>query len=467
MSEPEVNIHVLDAAYNPFPNFEEWASRTSVDSVRWNRYRTALESKQRPSAEALRRAREIVKRAAALDTGAIEGLYEVDRGFTFTVARETAAWEVELAKRGDNVRPLFEAQMHAYDYVLDLATKKEPISEVAIRVLHEVVCRAQTTYRVSTAVGLQEQELPNGRYKALPNHVRTRDGADHSYAPVDLTPAEMQRLVTEMRGELFLAAHPVTQSAYAHYALVVIHPFADGNGRVARALASTFTYRAISMPIMILSEHKDAYLDALENADAGDYQTFVDFMLARSVDTLALVNESATGAAVPRPQDAVAALSGLYRTSGGYTWDEVDAGGIKLLDLLKEQLLDAISRHLVKGLTGRVFPVEGGRGPTDESHRIPIQGGRGITIRFNSAPPAKAEIVRTYFLFVPKDASGDDDIQIERGDGNEKFVARVDEIIPATSTVLHIRLSIFAERVMGEMLGDLRLQAEGSLRAKF
>jgi len=64
-----------------------------------------------------------VKRAAALDTGAIEGLYEVDRGFTYTVAFETAAWEVELAKKGENVRPLFEAQLHAYDYVLDLATK--------------------------------------------------------------------------------------------------------------------------------------------------------------------------------------------------------------------------------------------------------------------------------------------------------------------------------------------------------
>jgi Fic family protein len=101
----------------------------------------------------------VVKRAAALDTGAIEGLYEVDRGFTFTVAFETAAWEIELAQKGEKVRSLFEAQMHAYDYVLDLATKAEPISEAAIRVLYEVVCRAQDSYRVMTAIGPQEQEL--------------------------------------------------------------------------------------------------------------------------------------------------------------------------------------------------------------------------------------------------------------------------------------------------------------------
>jgi Fic family protein len=105
----------------------------------------------------------------------------------------------------------------------------------------------------------------------------------------------MARLVAEMRSDSFLAAHPVLQAAYAHYGLVVIHPFADGNGRVARALASAFTYRAISMPIVILSEHKEAYLDALESADKGEYQVFVDFMAARSFDTITMVAEATKG----------------------------------------------------------------------------------------------------------------------------------------------------------------------------
>ncbi|MGH9563036.1 MAG: hypothetical protein ACRD3S_16410, partial [Terracidiphilus sp.] len=91
MTDTETKIHVLDAAYKPFPTFKEWASHTSVDTARWDRYNAALQNRPDSSAEALRRAREVVKRAAALDTGAIEGLYEVDRGFTFTVAFETAA----------------------------------------------------------------------------------------------------------------------------------------------------------------------------------------------------------------------------------------------------------------------------------------------------------------------------------------------------------------------------------------
>ena len=152
MSETEVNVYALDAAYKPFPTFEDWASSTTVDTVRWNRYNSSLGSRRQLAPDVLARAREIAKRAAAIDTGAIEGLYEVDRGFTYSVAFETTAWESALAQKGDQVKSLFEAQLHAYDYVLDLATKAEPISEAAVRKLHEVVCAAQSTYRVMTAI---------------------------------------------------------------------------------------------------------------------------------------------------------------------------------------------------------------------------------------------------------------------------------------------------------------------------
>ena len=57
------------------------------------------ELRARPDGEALSRAVEFATRAAAIDTGAIEGLYEVDRGFTMTVARGVAAWEKVIAAR--------------------------------------------------------------------------------------------------------------------------------------------------------------------------------------------------------------------------------------------------------------------------------------------------------------------------------------------------------------------------------
>lgn len=492
MTDAEVKIYALDAAYKPFPTFKEWASSTFVDTVRWDRYNAALENRANSSAEALKQAREVVKRAAALDTGAIEGLYEVDRGFTFTVALETAAWEVELAKKGDNVRPLFEAQLHAYDYVLDLATKAEPVSEAAIRTLHEVVCGAQATYRVMTAIGPQEQELVKGRYKVLPNHVRTRDGVDHSYAPVDVTPAEMQRLVEEMRTEAFLAAHPVIQAAYAHYGLVVVHPFADGNGRLARALASAFTYRAISMPIMILSEHKNTYLDALEAADTGGYQSFVDFMLARSLDTLKLINESFLGALSPTVDEGLAAINRLFVTRGGYSQGEVDDAGKQLMNLVKDELTRILGGKTGTNMMGRVSPfVAGNREVVPEpSYRLPASADRDLTllhVELSTSSPAYARVYRNFALWLPVDAASDDDIHLVRifdedarlteirvggtriappTRAERVFSARMDELVPAVSGVLQIRAGLVAQRLVGEMLAELKPLAERALHGQ-
>jgi Fic family protein len=468
MSDTDVNIHVLDAAYTPFPSFKEWTARTSIDTVRWDRYNSSLKSRSTGlSSEILERARNVAKRAAALDTGAIEGLYEVDRGFTFTIAFETAAWEAALALKGPNVRPLFEAQLHAYDYVLDLATKAEPISEAAIRALHEEVCRAQLTYRVMTAVGPQEQALPKGQYKTLPNHVRTRKGTDHSYAPVDVTPAEMARLTTELRSDAFLAAHPVIQAAYAHYGFVVIHPFADGNGRVARALAAAFTYRAISMPIVILSEQKNIYLDALESADAGEDQAFVDFMLARSLDTIGLVAESLRSARTNSAEASVAAIESLYVTRGGYTYEQVDELGVALAQAAHSAVNQALSKIRTSRIKFGAQLAAAGQYQMPPGYRTPLTGGRIASFTLTSAPPARGQVVRVYALILPKDAAGEDDVQlmeIGRPNSGDAFVARVDELTPTMSGILQIRLNMFAERVANEMFAELKTEAEEIMR---
>lgn len=481
VTDDQINVHKLDAAYKPFPSFEEWTLKASVETARWDRYKAALESKPEHSGLALKRAREIVKRATALDTGAIEGLYEVDRGFTFTVAMETTAWEVELAKKGEHVRPLFEAQMQAYDYVLDLATNAEQISEAAIRKLHEVVCAAQETYRVVTAVGFQEQPLPKGRYKVLPNHVmHTREGATHSYAPVDVTPAEMARLLGEMRADAFLAAHPVMQAAYAHYALVVIHPFADGNGRVARALASVFTYRAISIPIMILSESKEAYLDALVASDQGHYQEFVNFMLVRSLETLNLVEESFRGELAPTAEESAAAIKNLYVTRGRYTQDQIDEAANQFLQLVITEASKIIAAKTDSNLRGNTAligaPPDPKFGP-DNTHRLQIRPNRDFGLlhfEFTSSPPAEARVYRDYALWLPRDAAGDDDLQlvlvrlgVNSGSSYTRanaFSARTDELIPSATGVLQIRAGLFADRTIGEMLAELRREAETVLK---
>src|SRR4029077_17053642 len=96
-SPPESNLQVdpreADALYKPLLSFEEWTAGCHLDDKRSDRYTTELRQRREGSPELLPRALEIVRRAAAFDTGALEGLYETDRGFTITVAMQSALWE--------------------------------------------------------------------------------------------------------------------------------------------------------------------------------------------------------------------------------------------------------------------------------------------------------------------------------------------------------------------------------------
>ena len=465
MANISFNPHQLDAAYRPFPSFAEWIAKVSVDTTRWDRYNATVIDRGKHSPDILARARNIATRAAAIDTGAIEGLYEVDRGFTFTVAFQSAAWEAALDKKGEQVRSLFEAQLHAYDFVLDLATKAEQFSEAAIRQLHVEICKAQDTYRVVTEVGFQEQSLPKGRYKVLPNHVHTPDGTIHSYAPVDVTPVEMARLLRELRSDEFSSAHPVIQAAYAHYGLVVIHPFADGNGRVARALASAFTYRAISMPIVILSEQKESYLDSLALADKGDYQAFVNFMMARSVETIQMVSESLYADTGRTVESSLARFESLYQTVGGYTQDEVDAAAVSLEDELLREFDKLFRMHRTSKLTLGIHTLVGGSPPPVESGYRHLAGEARVKIlNLISAPPATADISQQFYVVVPIDASGVDDVKVIFADRNDSFAAQIADLIPRVSGVVKIRAGVFANRVLTGLLDELTDLAQQSLR---
>jgi Fic family protein len=282
-----LDILQADRLYEPFPDFASWKGLTETDLDLWDRFAKGLEA-QRAAAppEAFGRAVEVAMRAAAIDTGAIEGLYDVDRGFTMSVATQAFAWEHAVDEKGADVRALFEAQLEAYELVLDAATKSRPVYEAWIRQLHEVLCRAQATYRVLTPSGWQEHELVKGQYKTLPNHVRLKDGTFHAYSPVDRVPHEMHRLVEILTSPEFDAAHPVLQASYAHYSLVNVHPFADGNGRVARALASLYFYRAVAVPLVIFANQKVRYIDALAAADGEHLEPLVTFFRDRGVDAM-------------------------------------------------------------------------------------------------------------------------------------------------------------------------------------
>lgn len=328
--------------YEPFPPFAAWLA-VPYDATIFRRQEARLEERRAVAGPAALDAAVVrATREAAVDTGAIEGLYATDRGFTRTVATQAAAWESIATSRGENVLRSIHDALAAYDFVLDAATRRVGITEVWVRELHAVMCRSQDEFTVYTPVGPQLRVLPKGVYKSDPNSpTNASTGRVHHYAsPLD-TPAEMARLVRELRSPAFADADPVVQAAYAHYCYVGVHPFADGNGRVARALASVFLYRRPGVPLVVFADQRALYLDALEAADAGRPEAFTAFVDERVADTIGvlLANIRAPGPTVTASLEALRSTHAAVVGSG-----DLDRDAVRVATVVDEAFSAALAK---------------------------------------------------------------------------------------------------------------------------
>ena len=134
----------------------------------------------------------------------------------------------------------------------EAAVKEMPLTQNFIRSLHQTLLREDYT----------------GQYKTRPNSVITRYGDRFEYASPEETPGLMADLVdwynaAEQEGKL----SPVELAALFHYRYIRIHPFEDGNGRIARLMVNFILIRHDYPMIVVRSRKKSEYLEALHQAD--------------------------------------------------------------------------------------------------------------------------------------------------------------------------------------------------------
>jgi Fic family protein len=454
--------------YQRFPTFRDW-STTRFDEATVERFSALLQqTKEATSDDALLRAVQTATKWAAIDTGAIEGLYEVDRGFTLTVALEAAAWANIHLVKGEAVQRAIQDALDGYDYVLDLATGASPVTEVWIKQLHQVLCASQETYTVVTAVGKQEHPLKKGEYKSQPNspfNIATE--TIHEYAPVDDVPAEMHRLVDELNADVFRKAHPVVQAAYAHYSFVCIHPFADGNGRVSRALASVYLYRSPGVPLVVFADQKAAYLDALEAADRTDPIPFIQFVADRVVDTIQMVRTDMARRPGPSLQERMTEFQTSLTGRGGLLHSEIDALALRLLDVLQASFERHASESPLRApLSILLQPSSGTPGGMPPGYRQVPNGARSLRVVVTSAPPANAQVARHYGVVVARPDHDGADFVVFVSDGRVLIDALLRELTPSISVALTYRSDAVAEAEIISLVDQAATQGVENLRAQ-
>ena len=144
-----------------------------------------------------------------------------------------------------------------------------PMTQNIIRQLHKIILREDyTEYRNLPGGGTTSYTVHAGQYKTRPNSVITRYGDRFEYASPEETPSMMTDLVdwynaAEQEGKL----SPVELAALFHYRYIRIHPFEDGNGRIARLMMNYILARHGWPMVVVRSRCKAEYLEALHKSD--------------------------------------------------------------------------------------------------------------------------------------------------------------------------------------------------------
>ena len=209
------------------------------------------------ASEALQPLRMTHKVREVYESNAIEGLglglIETER----TMRRMSGLPVLDIARF--TVAHSLVSDSHVYDvvglqYARELAdliaeSKTRPITESDLRSMHRMI--------LGDAPG-------SGQYKLYVNSI---SGSEHEPPPPSDVPSHMRNLTAWLSTS---NVHPLVQATVAHAWLTHVHPFDDGNGRMARLVTNLVLAQAGYPPIIVkASVHRQPYLDALADSDRG------------------------------------------------------------------------------------------------------------------------------------------------------------------------------------------------------
>lgn len=223
---------------------------------------------------------------------AVEWTYNTNaiEGNTLTLRETQLILETGLTIGGKSLREHLEVINHreAIDYIGTLTDQSEPVAAHHVCQIHRLVLA-------------RIDDDHAGQYRRRPVRIA---GSSHQPAEAWEVPHLMDSW-EKWLSESGQTLHAIERAALAHYRLVAIHPFLDGNGRTARLVMNLLLMREGYPPTIILRVNRWQYYQVLAQADAGREAPLVNFV-GRSVErSLTLYLEACTPTLEPpHPDDS-------------------------------------------------------------------------------------------------------------------------------------------------------------------
>lgn len=286
--ETEINL------WKPIHFNDNWINTdtSKLDDIlpSWYRKREILKSGSKDYEEFLNR----LKRQHAIETGIVERLYDLREGITETFIKE--GFVESYIQHGDtNISPsklmgYLSDHFEAIDFIFDVVKNERPISKSFILQLHQLITKNQDYSEAIDTLGRQVRvPLLKGKFKENENNPRRSDGTKFVYCPPIHVENEVDNLIkiyTELEEK---STSPIIISAWFHHAFSIIHPFQDGNGRIARLLSSLILIKHGLFPFTVKRNEKKKYIDSLELADENKPNELVVFfseVQKRNIETV-------------------------------------------------------------------------------------------------------------------------------------------------------------------------------------
>ena len=153
---------------------------------------------------------------------------------------------------------------NALEWIEEIVTKRKKVDDDLILLIHEMILK-----------GISEEA---GRYRS----VRVRiTGAKCTPPGPEKIIREITKFIEWLKQKKKM--HPIEEIALAHYKLVHIHPFIDGNGRTARLLMNLLLMKKGYPITILLKVDRKRYYASLDEANKGNYDFLVNF-IAKAVD---------------------------------------------------------------------------------------------------------------------------------------------------------------------------------------
>jgi Fic family protein len=193
----------------------------------------------------------------------------------------------------------------AIKYIEEIISQERPLTETFIRELHKLILKEP--YEVDAITPDKKptrRMIKIGQYKTVPNHVLTKTDEIFYFASPEETPAKMSDLMQWYNENKDNAdIHPVLFATEFHYRFIRIHPFDDGNGRIARLLMNFILMQKGYPPAIIKTGDKETYFAALQQADAGQLEYFFNYVCEQVNHSLELMIKGAKGESIEDEDD--------------------------------------------------------------------------------------------------------------------------------------------------------------------